>query len=336
MKKSIKVFTVLMLFGSLITAGFNQSYAEDAQLGVFLQALNDELRAETGYDGEGIFVIDLVEGSGAKKAGIKAGDIILAFHGRMVTSHDELIEAIKTTRPGDKVKVVIVRKSAPKTLTVVMGAKGAQEDIQLKETFQLKEGKRLQLRQPKRRGMTLKAPEMEQMIEVVRGRRPYMGISMVEMPDPLAAYFKVKHGVLISEVAKGSPAEKAGLEAGDVLISWNKKKIHNTQDLYEQLHAAKEGEGVALGFSRQGKKRIIEFELGTREAEGLASLGYTSEGKPGKMETWVWPKDTPMPPMPHFEGFEMGDLQKFKKDMEQLKKELKQMRKELKSLKDKR
>ena len=47
MKKSIKVFTVLLLFGSLITAGFNQSYAEDAQLGVFLQALNDELDERT-------------------------------------------------------------------------------------------------------------------------------------------------------------------------------------------------------------------------------------------------------------------------------------------------
>ena len=79
-----------------------------AQLGVYLQEMNEELRVEHDFDGEGVLVTGLVEGSGAAKVGLQKGDIILFFNNTGVESTQDLVRAIARTSPGDKIPVVVL------------------------------------------------------------------------------------------------------------------------------------------------------------------------------------------------------------------------------------
>ena len=68
-------------------------------------------------------------------------------------------------------------------------------------------------------------------------------------------------GVKISGTSPGSPAEKAGLKEGDVLVQFGEKKLDNVYDLTEQLTKAKPGTAVKLGVERGGERIELEATL---------------------------------------------------------------------------
>src|SRR5437867_5298854 len=95
---------------------------------------------------------------------------------------------------------------------------------------------------------------MQQLItrgKVVRG---WLGIVIQDVTDQLAGSFGVKEreGVLVAEVMKGSPAEAAGLKAGDVVVELGRKPIDDPANLYRALGALKPGESVLIYVHRIG------------------------------------------------------------------------------------
>jgi putative serine protease PepD len=85
---------------------------------------------DTTYDGEGVKVIDgggdvaepVVPGGPADKAGIRPGDVIVAFNGRPVTEPDELVVAIRAQAPGESVTLTIRRSGVERDVKVVLDA----------------------------------------------------------------------------------------------------------------------------------------------------------------------------------------------------------------------
>jgi S1-C subfamily serine protease len=69
-------------------------------------------------------------------------------------------------------------------------------------------------------------------------------------------------GVRISGTSPGSPAEKAGLKEGDVIVQWGETKLASVYDLTEQLTKAKPGTVVKLGVERGGERVELEATLG--------------------------------------------------------------------------
>ncbi len=96
-----------------------------AYLGVSSQTVDPGFAAQFGLSVDhGAYVVALATGGPAEKAGIKTGDVIVGFHGKDVTTDDELRNAILARKPGDQVAVVIVRASGSRTtLTVTLGVR---------------------------------------------------------------------------------------------------------------------------------------------------------------------------------------------------------------------
>jgi S1-C subfamily serine protease len=72
------------------------------------------------------------------------------------------------------------------------------------------------------------------------------------------------HGVKISGVSGGSPAEKAGLQGEDVIVGFNDKKLDNLMDLSAALTESKPGDKVKLKVMRAGKPLTLEATLTER------------------------------------------------------------------------
>ncbi len=105
--------------------------------------------------------------------------------------------------------------------------------------------------------------------KVTRGR---LGVTIQEVNQALADSFGLKkpHGALISEVEKDSPAEKAGLEPGDVIVGLNDKPINRSADLPGLVADIKPGTSAKLEIIRKGVPRTVSASVGEMKADQLA------------------------------------------------------------------
>lgn len=102
---------------------------------------------------------------------------------------------------------------------------------------------------------------MEQIVDTGEVKRGFLGVSMQDMSPALAEAFGLDRqgGAIISEVVKGSPADKAGLLAGDIVISTDDKQIKNAADLRNRIGLLPVGEKIRFKVLREGK--LSEFAV---------------------------------------------------------------------------
>jgi len=96
---------------------------------------------------------------------------------------------------------------------------------------------------------------------VVRG---FMGVNIQNLTPVLAKEFGLKDetsGVLVSDVSAKSPAEKAGIKTGDVILEFNGKHVRNSQHLKLQVAQTAPGESVPVKVLRDGKTRTLEVTV---------------------------------------------------------------------------
>jgi len=125
--------------------------------------------------------------------------------------------------------------------------------------------------------------------KVSRGR---IGVTIQEVSQPLAQSFGLEKagGALVSSVEPGSPAEKAGIREGDVILSINGKDIARSIDLSARVAQLKPGTKAELGIWREGKPRELTVSLGeAKPAVKTASAGGADSG--GKLGLAVRPLD---------------------------------------------
>ena len=110
---------------------------------------------------------------------------------------------------------------------------------------------------------------MTQIIRHGEVRRGQIGIGIQDITPDLRRAFELKNGqrgVLVTEVAEGSPAEKAGLNAGDVILEVNGQTTTSTAQLRSQIGMEAVGERVKLKILRNGKTRQLKVKIGEPEA----------------------------------------------------------------------
>ncbi len=118
-----------------------------------------------------------------------------------------------------------------------------------------------------------------------------LGVSIQELNQSLAESFKLKqpNGALVSSVAPGSAAAKAGLESGDVILGFNGQPIERSGDLPALVGASRPGDKATLEVWRSGKKIELPVVLGEAKAQ-LASAEQDAGGAPqGKLGMAVRP-----------------------------------------------
>ena len=120
------------------------------------------------------------------------------------------------------------------------------------------------------------APQLQEKGHVTRG---WLGVSIQEMTPELAKSFglKEKKGALVAEVGSGSPAEKAGIEQGDVIVEFDGKEITDSKDLPRVVASTPVGKAVTVKLSRSGK--VLERQVKVGEMEEKAEVAKTPSTK---------------------------------------------------------
>jgi serine protease Do len=115
-------------------------------------------------------------------------------------------------------------------------------------------------------------PDLKEKGKITRG---WLGVVIQKVTPDLAKSFGLKEnkGALVAEVVDGSPADKAGLKQGDVVVSFNGKEISEYTDLSRFAGLSRPGTKVRLEFIRDMKKKEVTVEIGTFTGEAKVAKG---------------------------------------------------------------
>ena len=183
-------------------------------LGVSIQKLTPELAESLGVgEAQGALVAGVTPGSPAAKAGIKSGDVITSYDGKKVDEHGGLPSLVAATSVGATVPIQVLRDRETKTLSVTV-AKLADDEV--READAPAQGKW---------GLALR--------ELTPEEREERGIEDGQ-------------GVLVTAVEPGSPAEEAGIHAGDVVLQANRKPVGSVDALRKEAGKVEEGKHLLL------------------------------------------------------------------------------------------
>jgi len=181
------------------------------QLGVLVQDVTPELARAFGIKRrDGAVIARVVKGSAAEKAGLKVGDVVTAINGKTVTRSADLRNAVGMLRVGEEISMEIIRNGKSRTIHGRIAAPG--------------------------RTTAEAAGLPERLSGAVLGA--------IEPGHPLAG--KVE-GVEVVDVERGSPAARAGLRKGDIIISVNRQPVKSVEDVRK---AARGNKGILLNIQR--------------------------------------------------------------------------------------
>jgi serine protease Do len=110
------------------------------------------------------------------------------------------------------------------------------------------------------------------MVELIKqGKviRPWVGIGLQDLTPELMTFFNVKEkeGALISQVYGGTPAEKAGLKVGDIVVEIEGKNTNNSQDVVREVLKKQVGQKVQFVIIRDGKHIEVPITTGVMPPE---------------------------------------------------------------------
>jgi serine protease Do len=200
-----------------------------AYIGVSIQDIDAKFAADKNLKNlKGIYVNGLSSGGSAEDAGIKEGDVITNIHGVDVNSVSELQEQISRYRPGDKINVSVQRENKDVNLTVVLKT--------LDNTTKL-----------------VKKSEMVKTSAVV------LGAEFQDIDSDDLTNMRIENGVKIEKLNQGKLAA-VGIQAGFIITSIDKKKVHTSQEI-KKLLENKSGPVVIEGFYLNGMRASYSFSL---------------------------------------------------------------------------
>ncbi|HPZ08840.1 MAG TPA: Do family serine endopeptidase [Candidatus Eremiobacteraeota bacterium] len=132
---------------------------------------------------------------------------------------------------------------------------------------------------------------MDQLIKNGKVIHGWLGIGIQDMTPELAKNFGIDKGVLISNIAYGGPADKGGLQVGDVILRIGNKEINKVTELQREISRKNPGEKVQIDIVRNKKPVTLSVTIDSRpEDEGLSMTSDKeySKDKNNKEEIKKW------------------------------------------------
>jgi len=130
---------------------------------------------------------------------------------------------------------------------------------------------------------------IDQLKEYGETRRGWLGVRIQDVTDDVAEAMGLEEvrGALVTDVPEG-PASEAGMEAGDVILSFDSTPVEDTRGLVRQVGNTEVGKAVRVTVFRDGKTQTLKVTLGRREvAEGAiptAQPGADAPDEPSEQE----------------------------------------------------
>lgn len=194
-------------------------YVSRGWLGVLIQNVDRNLAESFGLDRPiGALVSKVTDQSPAAKAGVKAGDIILAFNGVDIERSSNLPPLVGLVPAGDEAKMEVLRDGKRITLPVIIAELEDTEGTAVKTSYEAEKG------------------------------NSKLGLVVSELTE--AQRGQVEGGVFVERVEPAGPADAAGIRQGDVVISFNQKEITSVQQFADLVSDAPTGKPLPLLIQR--------------------------------------------------------------------------------------
>jgi serine protease Do len=220
-------------------------------LGVHIDELTQQTASSLKLsDTSGALITYLDQDGPACKAGLKINDVVVGFNGSKVQSPEQLQEMLHATPAGKTVAFSVVRDGRKKDISVTLGA---WPDA-MAHAHSLPPGSAMAFAPP-----NINIPDID--VPSFTTLSSHHGIVVESMCPQLADYFGVPHGqgVLVRSVEKGSPAEAAGLKAGDVIVKVNNETVHDMADWRRAMHGR--GGKIPVAIVRDKHEQAIVISL---------------------------------------------------------------------------
>jgi serine protease Do len=186
---------------------------------------------------KGVLISDVNENGPSHTAGVKRGDVVVAFNGKEVQSVSQLRNLVARTVVGKDAQIKILREGKEQTLSVRVAERPSDEMLAKKEPAPPKEqGKRSS------RPTTCWRRKVQSLDNAT--------MSQLNIPSKTA-------GVVVSAVEPGGPAEAAGIQRGDVIQEVNHEVVKNLDEYQKAAHKIKKEELAVLLLSRQGNNLFV-------------------------------------------------------------------------------
>jgi serine protease Do len=228
-------------------------------LGVETQEVSAEKAKELKLTHEhGALIGKVLSDSPAAKAGLKENDIVTEINGQRVEGTAQFRRMIREIPAGRAVQLSVWREGKQQTITATLG--------------KAEERHNMMFRKAGPQNFAFRVPEMPLIPDVpsiewngsgfIAGR-PRLGIDAEDLSGQLGSYFGAPEGegILVRNVNSDSPAEKAGLKAGDVITAVNGERIRTTGELREKLGAVEAGKTAKLDVLRNKSSVSLTVEL---------------------------------------------------------------------------
>jgi serine protease Do len=209
----------------------------------------------------GVVVAGVTKDSPAAKAGLKENDVITEVNGQRVEGAAQFRRMIHEIPAGRSAQLTVWRDGRPQTLTATLGKAEERHNTWMNATpgtfaFHMPE---------------VEIPEIPPMdlggeVTLLPGGRPRLGIDAEDIGGQLGSFFGAPdgEGILVRSVNSGSPAEKAGLKAGDVITSFNGDRVRSLGDLRQKLASQNDAKTAKIGVLRSKSEISLTVELPER------------------------------------------------------------------------
>ena len=257
-------------------------------------------------EARGAVVGNVEPGSPAAKVGLQENDVILAFNSQPINNPAQFYRLLTQVSAGATVTLGISRSGTSQNVRVVLGQRPATQRSQNNNVYATAEAylqsaneRAKEADEARRRGDAKEAVRLESEAQDFRrlsdearasvdrdlseGRmvnspsslrlntnvtaaRYQLGVRVTPLNEQLAAFFKVKEGVLVSEVRVGGVAESAGIKAGDCIVAVNGEQVTSLTDLNRLVDRASEkgASESSLSIVRDRAELTVQVKFGQK------------------------------------------------------------------------
>jgi len=212
----------------------------------------------------GVVVAEVTKDSPAAKAGLKENDVITEVNGQRVEGAAQFRRMIHEIPAGRSAQLTVWRDGRAQTLSATLGKAEERHS-----TWMNAMPGAFAFRMP-----DVDIPEMPPIdlggeMTLLPGGHPRLGIDAEDIGGQLGSFFGAPdgEGILVRSVNSGSPAEKAGLKAGDVITSFNGERVRSLGDLRQKLAAQTESTTAKIGVLRNKSEVTLSVELPARRSK---------------------------------------------------------------------
>lgn len=247
--------------------------SEGGYLGVQTEEVTRENLGKFGLrEVRGVAIAKVLDDSPARAAGLQDGDVIVRINGDEISSGRKLTRLINEISPDHTAKVTVLRGGAEREISVTLGKRPmprfAERAFNMPEGFEKFNLQKL----PEFEKFDFKMmPELDKLEKykvapgalgehfgLQFGNRRQIGVSLTPLSKQLSDHFGVSNGALVNTVRQDSPAARAGLKAGDVILEVDGKPVKGEMDVARAIGEKKEGD-ISLTYIRGGQRQTLRI-----------------------------------------------------------------------------